>query len=297
MYLGLDIGGTKINSVLMSGNRIIKKRRVALKSKSNKEIMLAQIFDCIESLINSDVRRPKIKGIGIGYPGPMDFRKQKILSPPNVTALKNLFLAKLVQRHFRIKTIIDNDANCFGLAEAVMGAGKGAKILAGLTLGTGLGGAIVIDKKIFHGASGGVAEFGHIKIDRGGRKCTCGAKGCLEAYVSIRGIMKTAKGIGFWGRAPREIWELAKKGDEKAIKVYQITGEYLGIGLANIVNILNPDIIVIGGGIANAGKFIFDPAKKAMKKNVVSSLAKNTKIVKARLGQDAGAIGASLLFK
>ena len=235
MYIGLDIGGSKINSVLVKNRKVVKSRKVKTKSKSNKKVLVTQIFDCIEYLMGD-----KIKGIGIGAP-----------EPTNVTALKNIDLAKMVHDKFGIKTKIDNDANCFGLAEAVLGAGKGFKILAGLTLGTGVGGAIIINKKIFHGVNGKAAEFGHMIIKKDGRKCNCGKRGCLEAYISAN---------------------ISTKEKE----------EYLEIGVVNIIKILDPDIIVIGGGLANI---------------IALPLTKNTKIVKAKFNEDAGAIGAALLFK
>jgi len=200
MFIGIDIGGYKINSALVKNNKIIKKCRVLIKSKSNKKIIITQIFDCIENL-TLGINKKRIKGIGVGVPGPIDFRKQKVLNPPNMTGLKNIFLGKIIQEKFKIKTKIDNDVNCFTLAEAVMGVGENKKIVIGLTLGTGVGGGIVVDKKIFHGASGSAGEFGQMVIH------------------------------------------------DKRLEFYKKNNRYLGIGLANIVNILNPDIIVIGGGI------------------------------------------------
>ncbi len=251
MYIGLDIGGYKINGVLMRGNKIVRKRLTLMKSKSDKKIIIAQIFDCIEYLIK-EVNKKEIKGIGIGVPGPIDFKKQKILNPPNVTGLKNVFLAKIVREKFKIKTKIENDANCFGLAEAVFGAGKSKKIVAGLTLGTGVGGFVIINKKIFRGKSPRATEFGHkIKIIKNGRKCNCGNRGCLEAYISAK---------------------IPVREKEK----------YLKIGVINLVKILDPDIVVIGGGLANI---------------IALPLIKNTKVVRAKLGENAGAIGAALLVK
>lgn len=295
MYIGLDIGGSKINSVLIKGKKVVRKRRVSVKSMSNKKIMIAQIFDCIDFLIKGIGKR-KVRGIGIGAAGPVDLRKGMVLNPPNVKALTGLPLADLVQKRFKTRVIMDNDVNCFGIAEGILGAAKDKLNFIGLTLGTGVGGCLVLRGRLFHGASGNTGEIGHMIIEKDGRKCSCGNKGCLEAYVSTRGMIKTAKELGLRSVTPRKIMELARKNNKKAIKVYQITGEYLGIGLANIVNILNPDIIVIGGGIANAGKFIFNPARKTMRKNIISPLAKNTKVVKAKLGEDAGAIGAALLW-
>lgn len=238
MYIGIDIGGSKINSVLFDGKKVIKKRKVLTKSKSNKKIIIAQIFDCIEYFINSDVRRPK--GIGIGAP-----------KPTNVTALKNISLAKVVQRKFKIKTKVDNDANCFGIAEGTLGAAKGKQNFVGLTLGTGVGGCVVINGKLYYGARGNAGEIGHMIIKKDGRKCNCGNRGCLEAYISAN---------------------ISAKEKE----------EYLEIGVANIINILDPDIIVIGGGLANI---------------IALPLTKNTKVVSPKLGEDAGAIGAALLFR
>ncbi len=294
MQIGLDIGGYKINSVLMTGKRIIKKRKILIKSMSNRKIMIAQIFDCIDFLING-VNKEQIKGIGIGVAGPIDLKKGIVLNPPNLKALENFPLTDAVWKRFKIKTIINNDVNCLGIAEGILGAGKNKENIVGLTLGTGVGGCLILKRKLFCGASGSAGEIGHMIIKKDGRKCNCGNKGCLETYVSTKGIIKTAREVGLRGRTPEQIVKMAKRGNKKAIKVFQITGEYLGIGLSNVVNILNPNLIIVGGGIANAGKFIFDSAKKSMKKNILSPLAKNTKIVKAKLGEDAGAIGAALL--
>jgi len=287
MYIGVDIGGTKINSVLMAGDKIIRQIKTSIKSKSNKKIVIAQLFDCIDWFLMR-VDKQKIKGVGIGAPGPIDFKKQKVLNPPNVTGLKNLFLAKIIREKFKIKTKIENDANCFGLAETILGAGRGKQIVAGLTLGTGVGGFLIVNKKVFRGKSSRATEFGHIAIIKNGRKCSCGRIGCLEAYISARGIMKTAQEIGLKNvRNPEKITKLAEQGNKKAISVYKITGNYLGKGLTNIVKKFKPEIMVIGGGISGAGKFIFEPARK---------IVKNTKIVKTKLGKNAGAIGAALLF-
>lgn len=296
MYIGIDIGGTKINSVLMLGNKIIRQIKMPIKSKSKKQIIIAQLFNCINQIILG-IDSKKIKGIGIGVPGPVYFKKQKILHAPNVIALKNLDLAKIVKKKFKIRTIIDNDANCFGRAELVIGTKRGKKNIIGLTLGAGIGGFLALQGQLYRGEKGIGGEIGHMIIVKDGRLRSSSCRGCLEAYVSVKGIMKTAKEIGLINvKTPKEITQLAKKGNKQAIKVYDITGQYLGIGLANLVNVFNPDIIIIGGGIANAGKFLFDPTRRTMRKNILSPLAKNTKIVKTKIGKNAGAIGAAFLF-
>jgi glucokinase len=292
MTIGLDIGGTNIKGVLLSGKKVIARKKIFTKSKSNKKIILTRIFGCIDYLLSKE---KKVDKIAIGVAGPIDFKKKKVLNPPNVIGLKNTYLAKIVEDRFKIKTILDNDVNCLVLTEAVLGAGKSRRLVVGLGLGTGLGGGIVLNKKIFHGINGTAGEIGHMIIQYNGRQCHCGNKGCLEVYVNEKGIRKTAKEIFGKEIDTISLYEMAKRGNKKAIKVWQITGQYLGIGSANLVNILNPDIIVIGGGIAGAGEFLLSPARKEMKKNILSPLAKNTKVVRAQLGEYAGAIGAGLL--
>ncbi len=173
------------------------------------------------------------------------------------------------------------------MAEAIFGAGKKFKILAGLTLGTGVGGFVIRNKKIFHDKSMQATEFGHLVIIDGGRKCSCGKRGCLEAYISARGMIETAAGVGLKNvNNPKDITKLANKGNKKAIDVYKITGNYLGLGLKKIIKKFRPEIIIIGGGISGAGEFILNPARK---------IIKNIKIVKSELGENAGAIGAAIL--
>lgn len=292
MNIGIDIGGTNIKGVLLSGKRIVAKAKIFTNSKSNKKIIIAQIFDCINKLARNGKR---IGRIGIGVAGPVDFINQKVLNPPNVTGLRNLYLGRIIEKKFKIKTIIDNDVHFLVFGEASLGTGKGKNTVIGLGLGTGVGGGIVFNKKIYYGVNGTAGEFGHMIIVKDGRQCGCGNRGCLEAYVNEKGIRETVKEVS--GREVNSIilYKMANNGNDKAIKTWEITGRYLGIGLANIVNIFNPDIIVIGGGISGAGRFLLNPARKEMKRNILSPLARNTKVVKANLGEYAGAIGAALL--
>jgi len=294
MVIGLDVGGTNIKGVLMDGNKVLKKTKFRIKSRKDKKIILTQIFDCIEKLR----KFKKIKKIGIAIAGPVDFQRQKILNPPNLIALSNLYLGKVIQKKLGIKVIIEHDANCFALAEANWGAGKKYRSVFGVTLGTGVGGGMVVNKKIYHGAHGSSGEIGHITIEKNGRKCSCGNYGCLEAYINDVGIKKIAKDILKRNiDSLRTLDDLAKNGNKLAIKIYEKAGRYLGIGLANIVDTIDPEIIVIGGGIMRAGKFILNPARKEMKKNILSRSAKRVKLYKAKLGKFAGAMGATLLDK
>lgn len=292
MFIGIDIGGTNIKGVLFDGKKAVKKVKVPTKSKTNQKIILGQIFKCIEKLIK---KNRNVKGIGIGVAGPVDFKNQKILNPPNVVALKNLELGKIIEKKFRIKTVIDNDVHCLTLAEVILGAGKNKNLVVGLGIGTGVGGGIVMNKKIIYGKTGTAGELGHMTIDKHGRKCGCGNKGCLETYINESGIRKNAFEV--FGKRINTITlkNMARKGDSKAIEVWRTTGKYLGLGLANIVDALNPDIVVIGGGISTAGELLLNSAKSEMRKNVLSLGAKKTQVVLTKLGEWAGAIGAALL--
>ena len=301
MTIGIDIGGTNIKGVLLNNQKVVAKIKIPTKSKTNPKIILGQIFKCIEKLIQKNKKNvghtmSYINGIGIGVAGPVDFENQKILNPCNVKGLKNLELGKIIQEKFEIKTLIDNDVHCMVLAEALLGAGKNKKMVVGLGLGTGVGGGIVIEGKILYGKSGTAGEIGHTTINRFGRKCACGGRGCLEAYINEKGIRKTAFEIMGKRIDTIFLYNLARKGERKALEVWQETGKYLGIGLANIVDALNPDMIVIGGGIANAGELLLNSAKSEMRKNILSPTAKKTQVLKAKLGEFAGAIGAGLLI-
>lgn len=292
MHIGLDVGGTNIKGVLLSGNKVVRKIKIPTKSRTNQKIILGQIFKCIEKLIG---KNKNVKGIGIGAAGPVDIKNQKVLNPPNVTGLRNLKIGKIIEEKFKIKTIIDNDVHCLVLAEAILGAGKNRNLVVGLGLGTGVGGGIVINKKIVYGKTGTAGELGHTTIDEHGRKCGCGSRGCLEAYVGESGIRKTAYEIFGKKIDTITLYNMARKGSLKAIEVWKITGEYLGLGLANIVDTLNPDIIIIGGGIAGAGKFLLNSARSKMRNNILSPIAGKTQVVPAKLGEWSGAIGAGLL--
>ena len=294
MVIGIDIGGTNIKGVLMNNGKVIARIQHPTQSKTNKKILLEQIFKYIEKLIK---KGKNISGIGIGIAGPVDFENQKILNPPNVVILKNLELGKIIEEKFKIKTIIENDGHLMTLAETILGAGKNKNNVIGITLGTGVGGGIVMNKKIIHGKTGTAGEMGHMSIDRHGRKCSCGSRGCLETYLGEGGIRKTS--YEFFNKRIRsyDLHQMARKGNSKAIQAWKEVGKHLGAGLANVVDMFNPEIIIVGGGIARgAGELLMNPAKKEMRKNILSKSAKKTSVVLAKLNEYAGAVGAALLL-
>lgn len=251
--IGIDLGATKINTILMNRKgKILKKIKV--KTLKNREKGIEQILENIEGVRQDK----KIIGIGIGIPGILNEKRNKILKLPNLPEWENIDLKRIIEKETKNKVKIENDANCMALGESMFGQGKNVKNLVCLTIGTGIGGGIIINNKIYSG-KGNAGEFGHITIDIDGYKCGCGSRGCLEKYVLKR----------------------------------KINTKYLGIGLSNIVKIIDPELIVIGGGFSNLGGAILKPAIKEMEKR---TFLKTCPVKIVKLGDNAGAIGAACLF-
>jgi len=283
--IGVDIGGTNIRAGLILNNKIIKKTEVKTETSKGKNAVIENIVKAVNSVMTKNVA-----GIGIGSPGPLDHKKGIIINPKNIP-FKNINLKVILEKKFRVPVFVDNDANCFTLGEALYGSGKKHNCVIGLTIGTGVGGGIVINKKIFHGRMN-AGELGHTSINFNGIKSKCGNIGCLEEYVSARGIMRIAKGMK--AKTPLDVYELALKGNKKAIKVFEKMGFYLGIGVVNFVNIFDPDVIIIGGGISNAWKFFSKSVKETVKERAYVN--KNPIIVKSKL-KHAAILGAASLVK
>jgi len=288
--IGVDIGSTKISFVLLEEKRVILSQKI-LTPKNKKEI-IKSIKENIDKL-RKDIPKQKIEGVGIGVAGPLDEERSIVLNPPNLKSLTNCPLAKIIGKNLGLKTKMENDAKCFTLAEAIIGEGKRYDTVLGLTLGSGIGGGLVFKNangkwQIWKGVFGGAGEVGHMTIKFDGAKCTCGSIGCFENYASEK----------FFDISPIELEKRAKKGEKYAKTSYQEFGRNLGIGLANLINILDPEIIVIGGGIAKAWPLFLNATRNEIKKRVLSLHSKKSvKIKVSKLGDLAGAIGAALLLE
>lgn len=279
--IAIDLGGTSIKTALVNiGGKIIKKYETGTQARKGTTRVIKNIIGSIEK-----VKTKNIAGIGIGSPGPLDYKTGTILNAVNLP-LKNIKIKKIIQNKFKTKVFIDNDANCSALAEAVFGLGKIYENVVGITLGTGVGGGIIINKKIYHGRSN-AAELGHMTIKYDGLESRCHNNGCIETHVAARGITRLYNKKS----APYSIYKQALQGDKKAIETFEQIGYYLGIGLTNIMYALDPDIIVIGGKISNSWKFFSKGMNKAVKERYFS---KPCKIVKSNL-KEAGILGAAAL--
>ncbi|MFH1332003.1 MAG: ROK family protein [archaeon] len=280
MRIGIDIGGTKIKAGLVEGNKVIKKIEIDTNGNGGKQEVLQNITKAIQTLMND-----KVKEIGVGFPGPVDKNGVVQKSPHFDMVGENI--KKHIEQKFKKKVLVDNDTNCMTIAEARYGVGKGHKNFVMISIGTNIGGAIIADGKLYRGRWH-AGEVGHMTINYDGVKSRCcNNYGCFGHYVSIEGLQEN------YGKEilPEEIAELAMKGDKKAKEAYEQLGRRLGIGLMNLANILDPEVIIVGGGIAKSWKLF----EKEMKKIMEERGFIKTKVVKAEL-RDGGIIGATLLF-
>jgi len=271
--IGVDIGGTNIKAGLVAGNgRIIKKCIVKTEAKQGRARVLANIFRAIEAVNSGNVI-----GIGVGCPGPFrDIKKGIIGKTPNLP-LHNVNLKQAVEKRFRKKVAIDNDANCFVLAEAKLGAAKKSNVVVGLTLGTGVGGGIVISGKIFHGR-GNAGELGHIFLNED-----------FDYYLAERGVQRLCGSLRV--RDSVELFELANKGSRAAKEVWAKFGRILGVLIVDIVHTLDPDIVVIGGGISKSWKHFSREMQQEISRKAIFPPCRAVRAKSA----DSGILGAALL--
>ena len=307
-HIGIDLGGTKIAGGLITseGDLLVKKSIPTLRNRDVKEI-LKDIIDLALELID---KRADIASIGVGVPGPVEPNTGEVIKCINLGWAK-IPLKEILENALQIKVSVGNDATLAGLAELKVGAMKNAKSGVMLTLGTGIGGAVVLDGKIISGYNGIASEFGHMKVGEGFYNCNCGKNGCLETFSSGTALIKYTRKLiedeiitdsilmkesdnNLDKLNAYLIFEAAKKGDKAALKAVDRMAEYLGIGIINIVSVIDPEIIVIGGGVSQAGDFLLNRIKKAALSHRFYKEIPIGDIVPAQLGNDAGIIGAGL---
>jgi len=313
MYvIAVDLGGTNIRVALVDLNgKIIEKKDTLTKTSQGYEIVIQQMKTLIWEVIrktNTDIHQ--IWGIGIGSPGPLNTKTGVIIDTPNL-GWKNVALKEAIEQEFHLPTYVDNDGNLAALGESWLGAGKGIENLVCLTLGTGIGGGIILDGKIFHGTNDSAGELGHVIVEPNGLKCGCGNHGCMEAYASGPSIVRrTILAIKEKGKtlinelvggnldkiSPFIVYQAALKQDELANYIIKETGRYLGIGIISIVNVLNPQLVIIGGRVAQMGNLLLNFIKEEVAKRAYLEPCKQISIVLAQLGDDAGIIGATKMI-
>lgn len=305
MYIGIDVGGMSIKAgVVNHAGDILAKHTVPTPLNDNDAFCRAMLEAVNQAMKEANITKEDIESIGIGTPGIVDRDKGILMEAHNIGYLDIPAQEFLQKNLVRVPVLVENDANCAALGEFYKA--ENSKDFVFITLGTGVGGGIVMGGKLFTGANGAAGELGHIITHANGRKCGCGRLGCWEAYASVTGLIRATeehrneiKGI-----APdeeisgRTVFELAKKGDKDAERVRDAWIEEVAIGLVDMINIFQPDELVIGGAISKEGDVILEPIRKYIDENAFySSRLKKPKVVISRIGGDAGIIGAALLYR
>ncbi len=316
--VGVDIGGTNIvvGLIPIEGGEPVGLRTLPTQAARGSEFVVERVAKMVEEAIAATLgehggTRADVAGVGIGSPGPLNRERGVVINTPNL-GWTNLPLRDLVSHAVDLPATLDNDANCATLGEWWLGAGREVQSLIGLTLGTGIGGGIVLDGEIVHGASDAAGEIGHMTIEFTGRKCKCGNYGCLEAYCSGPNIAARAReGIeaGYESVLSRlvegeldritaaTVYEAVVHGDTYANEVMVETAKILGAGVANLINIFNPNAVVIAGGVTRAGDHLFVPLRAEVRRRAFRSAYDACRILPAALPETAGVIGAAGVFK
>ncbi len=310
-YIGIDLGGTNIKAGVVNENYeiIAKATTKTLLPRPAEEICADMAKVSLEAVEQAGLTLDDIESVGIGTPGTAN-SETGIIEYSNNLGFLNLPVVEIMQKHINKPFYVENDANAAAYGEFLAGAAKGANDAVCITLGTGVGGGIIINGKIYSGSNFAGAEIGHTVVDPNGPECTCGRKGCFEVFSSATGLVRMTKeamyedkGSVMWqmneedGKvSARTAFNAMRAGDRAGKAVVDKYIKYLALGITNTINIFQPDILCIGGGVCNEGDPLLLPLKEIVAKEVYTkNSAKNTEIVIAKLGNDAGIIGAAFL--
>jgi len=287
--IGVDVGGTKILAGLVSRDGTVLAHREHVTPVASEDALL----DGLEAAVR-DLEADGVAAVGFGIPSQIDQRDGTALGSVNIPLRGVPFRQRMAER-LGLPVGIDNDANAAAIAEWTAGAGRGTTDMVMLTLGTGVGGGLILGGKPYRGWFGAGAEIGHMVVVHDGVPCRCGGNGHLESYVSGKAADQLAREAFGPSADARRLVRLASEGDAKALELLTGVGEKLGSGIASLVNIFNPEVIVIGGGFAAAGEFLLGPAKAVADREVLVSIRDSYRIVRAQLGTLAGMIGAAMV--
>ncbi|MGE5508830.1 MAG: ROK family protein [Chitinophagales bacterium] len=307
--IGLDLGGTKIAAGLMAadGTVLAECYRATPVAAGVAPVVDALVEAAREVVAQAGAPPEEIAGVGLGCPGPIDPEQGMVVFAPNLF-WKDVPVTSLLTARLPWPCRLVNDADAAALGEAVFGAGQGAEFLLYLTVSTGIGGGIILRRRIYSGAHGMAGEFGHVVVDPGGPACRCGRKGCLEALASGPATARRAKEALARGRTSvlsalaggepervtaRLVGEAAAQGDQLAQEVLAETARYLGLGVVNLVNIFDPEQVVIGGGLANLGEALLGPVREAVRESALPPAGERVQVARAALGRLSGVVGAA----
>ncbi|MCP4252569.1 MAG: ROK family protein [Candidatus Scalindua sp.] len=301
--LAADIGGTNTRmAVVNEDGDILTLLKKSTYCKEGRDEMIRFIVSCAgETIKKSKLSKKEICGMGIGFPGPLNAETGTIFNPPNLIGWDSVPLRDILEKELKVPVAIENDANAAALGEWWKGAGSGTCSLFCITLGTGVGGGIILDGKVWHGASSIAGEIGHTTVIRDGIKCTCGNIGCLERYACSGGILKRVNDALLKGKENdmqslmnlKQVDQMVEQGNEIVLNVIKETGVILGIAIANIANLLNPEMIVLFGGVTNLGENLVEPLKEEVKRRAFKKATESLRIELSQLGDNSGTLGAA----
>jgi glucokinase len=313
--LGIDIGGTNlvVGSVAEDGSALHALDSEPTHAEAGQTDVLDRLITLAQRTIErtrKEVSGADIIGVGVGAPGPLDTKRGIVLLTPNLGWV-NLPLRQIIHERLGLPAALDNDANCAVLGEWWMGAARGTRNAIGITIGTGIGGGIIVDGKLYHGASDCAGEIGHTTIDTEGRRCKCGNYGCLEAYASgpniaMRAVEEIKAGAvsrlaDYVGGDLRQVtaqtvYQAAHDGDQLALEVVNDTAKFLGVGIANLLNVFNPEVVVVCGGVTLAGDRLFDPLRREVARRAFKPAVSVCRIIPCELSGTAGVYGAAKVY-
>jgi glucokinase len=286
-YLGIDLGGTSVKLGMCDGDGSPRGRAtIATNAAAGADDTVARIAHAARALAES---AGPANACGIGVPGELDATRRVLVRANHFPGWSNVAIADRLAEHLGVLVVLENDANCAAWCEFRAGVGQGARSLACFTLGTGVGGGVVIDGELWTGASGAAGAFGHIAVDPNGPVCRCGQHGCVEQYASATAVA-TRYGRG----SARDAFDAASRGDADAIAVIDWACDGLAAGVANVIHIVQPDVVVLSGGMATAGRVMLDRVRAGVARRVRAAWLSRVSIECSSLGDDAGWIGAAL---
>lgn len=308
--LTVDLGGTKIMAaVLLPDGEVLSRNYCLTMADKGPEVVIDRILSAVNgAMTQAELKTSDFIGLGIAAAGILDIKRGIVTTSPNLPRWQNVPLRDILAEKLGIVTYIINDANAAALGEHRFGGGRGFGNMIYLTVSTGIGGGIIVDGKLYSGADGCAGELGHMTIEVDGPQCNCGNFGCLEALASGWAVAREAKTRIKQGEKS-SIIELAdgrlesitaetvavaaRRGDRLAADIVREAANYLGVGFANFVNIFNPELIVIGGGLSKMGDMLLKPARRVLKERAFKLPARTVRLARARLGSNAGIIGAA----
>lgn len=303
VYIGVDLGGTNIRASLVDccikpgKTSVIDSCRQETGHPADPDKILGEIIRMVKHLENrASSGGHKVAGVGVGVPGTVDIDTGRIVFAPNLQ-WRDVPMADMLGLNLKLPVVVDNDVNMAALGEYAAGAASGSRHCLVMTIGTGIGGAFLIDGRILRGRNNNACEIGHMQLDMNGPACACGRRGCYETLASASALIRMACEAGLDGpepvRSARQVVDMAKSGNALAVKVFDDYCCFLASGLASLLNIFNPDNAVIGGGVALAGEYLFCRLNRLVKREAMDSAYLDNLVKPAKLGDDSGVIGSA----